>query len=746
MLKGHGETRNRKSLIMKKSLSTTTLEGRLEYITYYNKENHFTIAKLKTSKTKNLVTVLGYMPDPNLGETLKLTGIWETHPKYGQQLKIDSFEVILPSTVDGIRKYLTYGFVKGIGPKMASRLVSHFGDRTLEIIEKEPEKLREVQGIGTSKAASIISGWNEHHVVRKLMQFLQEVGVKASYGGKIFNEYGADALNIIRKEPFRLANDIPRIGFYIADAIVKKSGVPVDESERAKACIMHLMQQFSDEGHIFTHKDHLIDCCEKHFHIGSNAAMRAIHLLAEARDVVIEQEEKGVASNAIYLQVLHEAETGVANRLNAMLSVPVAFPEVDPELITKAVLKKLAIKPSEEQISILEGMLSHRVAIITGGPGTGKTTLIRSITAIFELLGRKILLAAPTGRAARRLSEVTRRKASTIHKLLGFNLVDGRFDKNQDHPLEAEALIIDEASMVDTFLMFHLLKAVSMESVLIFVGDVFQLPSVGPGNVLSDLIESNRIRTFELKKIFRQTQESPIIVNAHRVRRGEQPDFNKTDDLTGLSEFYFIERNNPSAVVETIVELCTRKIPNRFGFDRVNEIQVLTPMHKGDVGTINLNQVLQNVLNTDADVTESTGTNFRAKDKVMHLKNNYQKEVFNGDIGRISTIDSMNKRLSVDYDGRTVNYDFSELDELTLAYAISVHKSQGSEYPSVIVPIMTQHYALLQRNLLYTAMTRGTKLVILIGTKKALGIALQNDRPRKRNSGLSARLSENATL
>jgi exodeoxyribonuclease V alpha subunit len=403
----------------------------------------------------------------------------------------------------------------------------------------------------------------------------------------------------------------------------------------------------------------------------------------------------------------------------------------------------LAIALSQEQLDVHEKILSHRVVIITGGPGTGKTTLIRSVNAIFEALGKRVLLAAPTGRAARRLSEVTRRDAKTIHRLLGVNFKDGLFDKNRDNPLDADAVIIDEASMVDTLLMFHLINAVPMTAALILVGDVFQLPSIGPGNVLSDMIKSARTPIFYLKKIFRQAHKSPIVFNAHRIRQGEFPVFKPLDPTEGLSEFYFIEQDDPNTVVTTILELCTKTIPERFNFDPVHEVQILTPMHKGVIGTTHLNQVLQEVLNPNPVIIETRGSTFKIGDKVMHLKNNYQKEVFNGDIGTIRTVDVKKNIFSVDFYGRTVSYDFTEMDDISLAYAISVHKSQGSEYPAVILPIMTQHFVLLQRNLLYTAITRGKKLVILIGTKKALAIALKNDTPKKRLSGLAFRLKQN---
>ena len=718
-----------------------TLEGHLERITYYNEENHYTVARLKTGKDQTPVTVTGFMPAVSPGETIKIKGRWETHPKYGRQLKVESFEVILPATINSIKEYLESGFVKGIGPKIVDALIDRFKNRTLEVIENEPEKLIAVKGIGKAKAAQISASWKEHHAIRSLMLFLQENGITTSYSAKIFKEYGKDAVNILRNDPYRIAGDISGIGFYVADRIAQNLGIPKDKPERINACIIHVIERFVSEGHVSAHEEQILKRCENLFHIERSKTEDAMLALADAGELVIEKIA-GSEANAVYLKSLYEAETGIADRIKAVLSVPIPSLRIDPQQITQEVLRKLAIKLSSEQLNVLQECLSHRIIVITGGPGTGKTTLVKSVNTVFELLGKRIILAAPTGRAARRLSEVTHREANTVHKILGYNFKDGFFDKNQDNPLDADAIIIDEASMVDVYLMFYLLKAISMHCVLILVGDVFQLPSVGPGNVLADIINSKRIKTFELKKIFRQAQESPIVMNAHRVRTGEMPDLKKEYMPEKLSEFYFIEQNNPARAVETIVELCSERIPKVFNFDCVNDIQVLTPMHKGAVGTANLNQALQKALNSNFTGPARKGGRFKIQDKVMHLKNNYQKEVFNGDIGTITSIDTANNRLSVNYYGRIVAYDFAETDELSLAYAITVHKSQGSEYPAVVVPIMPQHFALLQRNLLYTAITRGKKLVILVGSKKAINIALKNDRSGNRLSGLANKLME----
>ncbi len=726
------------------TLPITTLDGHLERITYFNQENYYTIAKLKTDKTRDLVTVVGHMALVSPGQSLRIKGTWETHPKYGQQFKIKSYEVTLPATVDGIRKYLESGVVKGIGPVTAERLVNRFGTETLEVIEKSPEKLLDVEGIGKTTAARIRDAWKDHHVARGLMQFLLEIGVAVSYSGKILGAYGRDAVSVIRRDPYQLFTDIPGISFYFADTIAQKLGVSKDEPRRVKACILQVMQQFINEGHVFSFEEQLLEHCRKFFQLDNTIVQDSIAFLSASGELVIEEAIADPAKRVVYLKELYQAEKGIAFRLNALLSVPVVAPDIDTERISAEVQKKLAITLSGGQLKVLKEVLSHRTAVITGGPGTGKTTLIKSINAIFAALGKHVLLAAPTGRAARRLSEVTGREAKTIHRLLSFNFKDGLFGKNQDDPLDADVVIIDEASMVDTVLMFHLIKAVPMTAVLILVGDVFQLPSVGPGNVLSDMIQSARTAVFYLKKIFRQEHESPIIVNAHRVRCGELPIFNAPDESGIFSEFCFIEQSDPYRVVATIVDLCTQTIPRQFGFDPVHDVQVLTPMHKGIVGTANLNQVLQKVLNSKPALVKSGGNTFKPGDKVMHLKNNYQKEVFNGDIGVITDIDSKKEVFSVDYYGRTVPYDFSEMDEISLAYATSVHKSQGSEYPAVIIPIMPQHFVLLQRNLLYTAITRGKKLVILIGTQRALAVALKNDKPRERLSGLAFRLAGSA--
>jgi exodeoxyribonuclease V alpha subunit len=669
-----------------------------------------------------------------------VTGCWETHKHYGQQLRLVSTRTVQPTTIDGIQRYLSSDFVKGVGPKLIDSLVSHFKEDTLTVIENDPNRLSEVKGIGKKTAERIAHAWRNDHTIRSLIDFMRAIGLSPAYASRIYSVYGDDSLKVLHKDPYRLVHDLPRIGFSIADAVMQHGGMSPDDPQRVQACVLHTLRAATEDGNTYLPKMDMESRCRKAYNIESGPIEDAVQKLSAAEQIVLEDGLVSPPDQAVYLQALFGAESGIANRLQTLLSPPAQSYTIDRDYIAEKVLRHMAIDLSPDQTKVIANIFAYRVAIITGGPGTGKTTLIRAITAVFDSLGNNILLAAPTGRAARRLSELTRRKAQTIHKLLGYNPLENHFEHNIDNPLQTDVVIIDEASMVDTIMMNNLLRAIHVTSRLILVGDVFQLPSVGPGNVLADLIRSKVIQTFELTKIYRQSRESAIVLNAHRVRRGEPPEIPSIEVSEDVSDFYFFDEHQPEKVVKLVIDLCSNLIPARFGLDPNSDIQVLTPMHKGIVGTINLNRAIQLRLNQHTDAIRAAGQSFMTGDKVMHLKNNYHKDVYNGDSGIIDDIDLHNLIVSVDYDGRIVEYSQAELEDLSLAYAITVHKSQGSEYPAIIMPIMTQHYIMLQRNLLYTAITRGKQLVILVGSRKALGIALSNVQPRMRLSGLTKRL------
>ena len=720
-----------------------TLEGHLERIVYFNEHNHYTVAKLKVRGNPEIVTVVGQFAGMTPGQVLKLSGAWEIHPKYGQQFRATGYTVGLPSQIHGIEKYLGSGLIKGIGPAMAKQLVERFGEKTLQVIERSPDKLLDVEGIGEKRLQMILSAWEDQREIRDVMIFLQGHGISTGYSAKIFKQYGQNAIRVVRENPYRLASDIFGIGFLIADSIAEKVGIAKNALIRAEAGILYVLEKASDEGHVFVLHDQLLDRAEALIEIERTILEAALKNLDSSGRIVLEdfypEDDPSRAMTAVYLNAFYAAEVGLANRLKALLSVPTKEHGMDVTRIQELVLRRLAIVLSREQWDGLHTALSHKASIVTGGPGTGKTTLVKAILAVFKAARRQVLLCAPTGRAAKRLSEVTGCEAKTIHRLLAYDFKSGTFQKNEKNPLDADVVIVDEASMVDTFLMYHLVKAVSMTSVLILVGDIHQLPSVGPGNVLRDMIESKRVPVVFLKEIFRQAKESLIIVNAHRINHGSFPILPDSNRDT-VQDFYFIQQEDPEKVLSMILELCCERIPNRFRLDPLSDIQGLSPMHKGIIGTTNLNRVLQQALNPSDDTIERMGHTLKCGDKVMQIRNNYAKEVFNGDIGTISQIDRDMQRITIKYDGKAVDYEFAELDEIVLAYAVSVHKSQGSEYEAVILPVMPQHYILLQRNLIYTGVSRAKKLVVLIGTKKALAIALRNDKPQRRMTGLCNRM------
>jgi exodeoxyribonuclease V alpha subunit len=719
------------------------LQGQIERITYTNEENGYTIARVKVYGRKDLVTVVGNIMSPTPGEILAMEGEWVNHPKYGEQFKIVRYATKVPASVYGIEKYLGSGLIKGIGPVMAKRIVKRFGKETLDLIEKDIERLREVEGIGDKRIEMIGGAWEEQKEIREVMLFLQTHGVSSGYATKIFKHYGSRCIQVLRENPYRLAMDVFGIGFVTADRIAEKLGFPKDSELRAEAGILFVLNQLADEGHVYYPYEPLVDKCREILEVEREVIVRAFGAVALAKRIVIEDLNQNIDEfrenqKAVYLAPLHLCETGIARRLQTLINAPKAIRRIETEKALQWVQQSLDMTLAERQVEAVRRAVEDKVLVITGGPGTGKTTIINAILKIFARIGVAVFLAAPTGRAAKRMAEATGHEAKTIHRLLEYSIQKGGFQKHEENPLRCELLIVDEASMIDTVLMHHLLKAVPATATLILVGDVNQLPSVGPGNVLKDIIASGAVPVGELTEIFRQAQESSIIVNAHKINGGLMPSLRSSREK--LDDFYFIEQEDPEEVLKLIVELTRERIPRRFGLDPVDDIQVLTPMHKGTVGAGNLNDRLQKALNPAEGGMSRGGRNFLVNDKVMQIRNDYDKEVFNGDIGRITRIDAEAQEVTIAFDGREVAYDFTDLDEVVLAYAVSVHKSQGSEYPAVIIPILTQHYVLLQRNLIYTAVTRGRKLVVMVGTRKALAIGVRNDKTQKRYTCLAYRL------
>ncbi|MCK5243787.1 MAG: ATP-dependent RecD-like DNA helicase [Desulfobacterales bacterium] len=719
------------------------LQGQIERITYTNEENGFTIARLKVYGQRDLVTVVGNLMAPTPGEIIKMKGEWADHAKYGEQFKIVEYKTAVPASVYGITKYLGSGLIKGIGPVMAKRIVKQFGKETLDVIENDIEKLAEIDGIGKKRIGMIKNAWQDQKEIREVMLFLQTHNVSSGYATKIFKHYGNRSIQVVKENPYRLATDIFGIGFVTADHIAEKLGFSKDSELRAEAGILYVLHQLADEGHVYYPYEALVKKCQEILAVDREVIVKAFGTIAVDKRIVIEDlnehiEEFAENKKAVYLAKFHVSETGIATRLKRLVKAPGSIREIDPDKAIEWVQKQLAITLAGRQVEAVKCAVANKVMVITGGPGTGKTTIINAILKIFSTLKVNIMLSAPTGRAAKRMTEATGHKAKTIHRMLEYSIQKGGFQKNVDYPLDCDLLIVDEASMIDTILMHHLLKGIPPTATFILVGDVDQLPSVGTGNVLGDIIASGAIPVVELNEIFRQAKESLIIVNAHKINSGLLPSPKQSDNK--LDDFYFIEQEDPEEVVRIILELAKERIPERFGFDAVDDIQVLTPMHKGVVGAGNLNMELQSTLNPGQGGVMRGNRNYRLNDKVMQIKNNYDKEVFNGDIGRITRIDQEARKVTISFDGRDRAYDYTDLDEIILAYAVSVHKSQGSDYHAVIIPIVIQHYILLQRNLIYTAITRGRKLVVMVGTRKALAIGVKNDKTKRRYTYLRYRL------
>ena len=704
----------------------------VERITYQNAENGYTVIKCRAKGYADLVTVVGMMPEVHPGSVLNLTGQWKLDAKYGRQFTAATFEEALPATVYGIEKYLGSGLVKGIGPKFAKRIVDVFGEDTLRIIEEDPEALLQVNGIGKVRIDRIRKSWSEQKEVRNIMLFLQSHDVSTAHASRIYKAYGSESIQIVQENPYRLADDIWGIGFRTADTIAQKLGFDREKPVRLRSGLFYALNRLSEEGHCFALESQLLQAGAELLEVEEELLSPVLAEMVRSEEVRSEPlpDADGMA---IYLPPFYAAEAGTAKRLYeiAVARGRLRIPYEDLESRIRSASK---IDYDEIQMRAILTAVKSKVFALTGGPGTGKTTTTLGILTAFRAAGARILLAAPTGRAAKRLSEATGMEAKTLHRLLEVKPPEG-YQRSADNPLEGDVLIIDECSMIDLMLMFHLLKAVPDNMTVIFVGDIDQLPSVGAGNVLRDIINSECFPVVRLTRIFRQAQESRIIMNAHRINKGQLPDLSNGRN----TDFFFIEQEDAEAAAREIADLVRSRLPRHYGISP-DGIQVLTPMQRGAVGAANLNQMLQSAVNPGGDGLSRGGVLYKARDRVMQIRNNYEKEVFNGDIGVISAVDPENRELTVNFDGRSVLYDGMELDELVLAYAVTIHKSQGSEYPIVIIPILTTHYVMLQRNLLYTGVTRAKKVLVLIGTKKALSIAVRNTSVRRRNTLLAERI------
>ncbi|UMZ75028.1 AAA family ATPase [Natranaerofaba carboxydovora] len=758
---------------------TTSLEGILKNITFHNSDNLFTVAKLLTRPDNEVITVVGQLPELTPGERLVVNGKFESHKKFGRQFHVESYEIKLPVTTEGLVRFLGSGMIKGIGPKTAESLVSHFGKNILQIIENDPERLTEVDGIGAEKAKKISKGFLEHKKVKDIMVFLQGFGVSPAYALKIYKRFGDKTMELVSENPYCLAREVFGIGFKIADKIARNMGIGENSKERKKAAILYILEEASNKGDTYLTKKELEEALIE-FEVTTEDMPAIIDELSKAKEIILEDNKE--EGQIIYLPPYYHAEIGIAKRLTELetmgggvlkehlnnwnkmvenLAGSISTPddaskeklgneeanEANKEVNNEATKGANTVELSTEQLEVLNKLPHSGAMVITGGPGTGKTTVIKSIIYLAEKFGLNIYLGAPTGRAAKRMSEATGKEAKTIHRLLEFSYESGegmKFNKNTENPLECDLLIIDEASMLDLLLMNRLVKAVPPGCKLVLVGDIDQLPSVGAGNVLRDIIDSHKIPVVRLKTIFRQAKESMVVVNAHRINQGKFPMLNVKD-----KDFFFINREEPEEVVNTIISLCKHRLPKYENLHPRDDIQVLAPMRRTDTGVDNLNTSLQGALNPPSGQKPeiSFGTfSYRLGDKLMQLKNDYQKEVFNGDMGIIHHVDaeegSIKVRFEENTEDRIIEYERNELDSLIPAYAVSVHKSQGSEYPVVVMPVTTQHFIMLQRNLIYTAITRAKKLVVLVGTKKAIGMAISNNKVESRNSLLDYRLKQ----
>ncbi len=705
---------------------TEVLSGLVERVTFHSQESGFCVLRVKVRGQRELATVVGHAAMISAGEWITTTGVWINDLTHGQQFKAKFLKASAPTTVEAIEKYLGSGMIRGIGPVYAKRLVKIFGEDVFDIIQADPQRLRDVDGIGPVRTEKIITGWADQKAIREIMVFLHQHGVGTARAVRIYKTYGNDAIEVMSANPYRLAQDIRGIGFRTADQIAEKLGIEKTAMTRIRAGISFALSEAMGEGHCGLPVSELIKLAGKLLEVSSELIETAIHQERDEGRIV---QDRIVDTDCMFLAGLYRAEQGIADNIKRLINGICPWPEIDPDKALPWVEKRsvLSLAPGQKQAVSLA--LRSKVMVITGGPGVGKTTLVNSILSILSAKSVRILACAPTGRAAKRMSEATGREAKTIHRLLEFDPKSFGFKHNEDNPLECDLLVVDETSMVDVSLMQSLLRSLPDHSALLIVGDIDQLPSVGPGQILADLIQSEQIPVARLTEVFRQASASRIIISAHRINSGQIPDLQKPDLDT---DFYFVSAPEPEQAVSCILELVKSRIPKKFALDPVKDIQVLCPMNRGGVGARSLNIELQSVLNPNNSGIERFGWRFAPGDKVMQVENDYDKQVYNGDIGYITKLDQDEAELTIDFDGHNIVFAFGELDSLVPAYAVTIHKSQGSEYPAIIIPVMTQHYTMLQRNLLYTGVTRGKKLVVLVGQPKAIAIAVKNQSGRKR--------------